>query len=276
MDLKHTRAMVCAATCGELDGVSFSRQARVQPRRPGRVPGCPTSARPPIHVGGRTAYEEKASELADCSGRTSRSSGTWRARSQSRGPRAVSLSGFIPRSNASIPHALPSVVTECCLNERSLGELPDLVNDPGTSWPRRFRAVGLYVAAWTAIALFVCQPVAALQSLRRNARAGRRTPPRRHPSPTGTCAAWWRCRSSSPPGGCCSARGSRLRARGLRASASIAFALTKITICWWLGFVLPWLQPVGFLPLMLGEIHLDIAIYWMSRHPCCRRSSPAG
>jgi sensor histidine kinase YesM len=56
---------------------------------------------------------------------------------------------------------------------------------------------------------------------------------------------------------------SRIRALGVHALGSIVFALVKITICWWLGFVLPWLRPIGFLDLALGEIHLDIAIYWI-------------
>ncbi|HJR52848.1 MAG TPA: histidine kinase [Gemmatimonadota bacterium] len=135
------------------------------------------------------------------------------------------------------------------------------MNDAGTSGPRRLRAVGLYAAAWTAIGLFVASQWL-LYNLYDEA-----------PEPAGHLLAValtdWYVRGLVAVPVLFAARrvlfreGSRLRAAAFHVPASIAFALTKITICWWLGFVLPWLQPVGFLSLLLGEIHLDIAIYWI-------------
>jgi signal transduction histidine kinase len=136
-----------------------------------------------------------------------------------------------------------------------------IVNDPATLRPRRLRAVGLYVAAWTAIALFV-----ASQWLLYNLYDAA-------PEPAGHLLAValtdWYVRALVAAPVVLLARkvlfrtGSRARAALVHVPASIVFALTKITICWWLGTWLPWLQPVGFLPLLLGEIHLDIAIYWI-------------
>ena len=140
-------------------------------------------------------------------------------------------------------------------------ESADLVNYPGPSGPGRLRAAGLYAAAWTVVALFV-----ASQWLLYNLYD-------ETPEPAGHLLAValtdWYVRGLVAVPVLFAARrvlfreGSRLRAAAFHVPASIAFALTKITICWWLGFVLPWLQPVGFLPLLLGEIHLDIAIYWI-------------
>lgn len=136
-----------------------------------------------------------------------------------------------------------------------------IVTDTGTSWPRRFRACGLYVAAWTAIALFVASQWLLFNLYDET------------PDPAGQLLAValtdWYVRGLVAVPVLFAARrvlfrdGSRLRAAAVHVPASIAFALVKITICWWLGFVLPWLQPVRFLPLLLGEIHLDIAIYWI-------------
>jgi signal transduction histidine kinase len=138
--------------------------------------------------------------------------------------------------------------------------MPDLVNDPGTSWPLRLRAAGLYFAAWTAVALFFASQWL-LYNLYDEA-----------PEPGHFLAVlftdWYVRGLVAAPFLLVIRRipfrsGSRLRAATIHVAASIAFALVKITICWGLGFVLPWLQPIGYLDLLLGEIHLDIATYWV-------------
>ena len=138
--------------------------------------------------------------------------------------------------------------------------MTDLVNDPGTSGPRRLRAAILYFAAWTAVALFFASQWL-LYNLYDEA-----------PEPGHFLAVLftdWYVRGLVAAPFLLVARsvpfrgGSRLRAAAVHVPASIAFALIKITICWWLGFVLPWLQPIGYLDLLLGEIHLDIATYWV-------------
>lgn len=135
------------------------------------------------------------------------------------------------------------------------------MSEPSPSTPRRLRAAGLYVAAWTAVALFY-----ATQWLLYNFYDDT-------PDPTGRLLAialtdwyvrallalpvlWAARRFPFQPGG-------RARALAVHVPGCIAFALAKIAICWWLGFVLPWLRPIPFIRLLLGEIHLDIATYWI-------------
>jgi signal transduction histidine kinase len=129
------------------------------------------------------------------------------------------------------------------------------------SSPSRLRAAGLYFAAWTAVALFY-----ASQWLLYNLYDETPEPVWRL---SGVALTDWYVRGLVAIPVVLLARrvpirsGSRARALAVHVPSSIAFALTKITLCWWLGFVLPWLKPVGFLHLLLGEIHLDIATYWI-------------
>lgn len=135
------------------------------------------------------------------------------------------------------------------------------MTDPETSRPRRLRAAGLYVAAWTAMALFY-----ASQWLLYNFYDD--TPE----SPIHIVAVAltdWYVRglvalAVFPLARRVPIRREALgRALAIHIPASIAYALVKITICWWLGFVTPWLEPVGFFHLVLSEMHLDIAVYWI-------------
>lgn len=138
---------------------------------------------------------------------------------------------------------------------------PDLVNDAATSGPRRLRAAGLYVAAWTAVALFY-----ASQWLLYNLYDDTPAP---HGRLVGVALTDWYIRAAVAVPVLYLARRvpisgeARIRGFGIHALGSIVFALVKITICWWLGSVLPWLRPIGFVDLALGEIHLDIAVYWI-------------
>jgi signal transduction histidine kinase len=136
-----------------------------------------------------------------------------------------------------------------------------LLTEPGISPSGRLRPAGLYLAAWTVVALFN-----ASQWLLFNHYDETPEPPGLL---IGVALTDWYVRAlvalpvlylarRVPIG-----KESRIPALAFHGAASIAFALAKIATCWWLGFVLPWLRPLGFMDLLLGEIHLDIAVYWI-------------
>lgn len=135
------------------------------------------------------------------------------------------------------------------------------MNASAASWSRRLRAAGLYLAAWTAVALFY-----ASQWLLYNLYDDTPAP---HGRLVGVALTDWYVRAAVAVPVLYLARrvpitgGSRGFALTFHALASIVFALVKIAICWWLATVLPWLRPIGFYDLALGEIHLDIAVYWI-------------
>lgn len=135
------------------------------------------------------------------------------------------------------------------------------MNDPGMSAWHRLRPAVFYFAAWTTVALFY-----ASQWLLYNLYDESPESPARL---VGVVLTDWYVRAAVAVPVLFLARRlpisgrSRVSALCIHALASVAFALTKIAICWWLALVLPWLRPIGFLQLLLGEIHLDIAIYWI-------------
>jgi sensor histidine kinase YesM len=135
------------------------------------------------------------------------------------------------------------------------------VNRTAEPLSRRLRAAALYLAAWTAVALFY-----ASQWLLYNLYDDT---PEAETHLVGVALTDWYVRAAVAVPVLILARrvpiagGRRFVPLTIHALASIAFALVKIGICWWLGFVLPWLQPVGFRGLVLGEFHLDVAVYWI-------------
>lgn len=140
-------------------------------------------------------------------------------------------------------------------------ELTTPVTEPGNPRPHRLRAAVLYAAAWTAVALFY-----ASQWLLYNVYDDT-------PEPAWRIVAvaltdWYVRAALAAPIFLLARRvpfrsGARVRALAVHVPASIAFALVKIGICWQLGFLLPWLHPVPFWDLLLSEVHLDVAIYWI-------------
>jgi signal transduction histidine kinase len=140
-------------------------------------------------------------------------------------------------------------------------ESADMVNDRGIPGRRSLRAVGLYVAAWTAVALFYATQWLLYNLYDDTPAASARL--------VGVALTDWYVRAAVAIPVLYLARrvpisgGARGFGLVFHALGSLAFALVKITICWWLGGVLPWLRPLGFLDLALGEIHLDIAVYWI-------------
>jgi sensor histidine kinase YesM len=135
------------------------------------------------------------------------------------------------------------------------------VTDPETSRPRRLRAAGLYVAAWTAMALFYASQWLLYNFYDDTPESASRI--------VAVALTDWYVRGLVALAAFPLARrvhfrrGAVGRALAVHVPASIAYALVKITICWWLGFVTPWLEPVGFFHLVLSELHLDIAVYWI-------------
>jgi two-component system, LytTR family, sensor kinase len=135
------------------------------------------------------------------------------------------------------------------------------VNPITTSAPHRIRSAALYLAAWTAVALFYATQWLLYNLYDETPEAGHRI--------VGVALTDWYVRAAVAVPVLYLARrvpvaeGRRASALAIHALGSVAFALVKIGICWWLGSVLPWLRPIGFLDLLLGEIHLDIATYWI-------------
>ena len=123
------------------------------------------------------------------------------------------------------------------------------VTDTGTSRPHRFRAVGLYVAAWTAVALFFASQ-GLLNNLYDEA-----------PEPAGDLLAVgptdWYVRALVAVPVLFGARSSSRRApptpRPPRSRLDRLSRSSRSRSAGGLGFVLPWLQPIGFLNLPAGR-----------------------